>query len=231
MIIFVDMEHDRLRLEKPDYWLKLCARRMAAKNRLEEICGAPCLLLGYQRFSPELIRRLEPTLVVFSGNNTDFSRYDANRIQLLQTYFLNPSHPTFCICGSFQLMAQAFGANIGPMGKETDRARTSMDPIIPDSAIHENGFSRVRIDHVAAGLLGCVGTEVLVHQHHFWEVKDVPIGFWNLASSELWQIRSIQHDALPIAGAQFHTEDYDREHPDGSAILKADYFWARERCS
>lgn len=166
MIVFVDMEHDRLRVEKPDYWMKLCARRISAKNRLESICGEPCLILGYQHFSPELIKRLEPTLVVFSGNNTEFSHYDPERIQLLQTYFQSPSYPTFCICGSFQLMAQAFGANIGPIGKETGRGQASQDPIIPNTAIHEKGFGRVQLSSGISGLLEGLGPDILVYQHH-----------------------------------------------------------------
>lgn len=128
-------------------------------------------------------------------------------------------------------MAQAFGSDIGPIGNETGPEPAFEDPIIPNSAIHENGVCSIEFNLAESNLFDLPCPTAKVYQHHFWEVKNVPTGFRNLASSEVSQIQAIQHDALPIAGVQFHPEEYDKTYPDGKAILETVYHWASKLCA
>ncbi|MGH2521696.1 MAG: hypothetical protein ACRDH2_04245, partial [Anaerolineales bacterium] len=67
MIVYVDLEHDSLRLMDPEHWEQVLARRLTAKYRFEEISGEPCLLVRYHRVSPALLREVNARAVLVSG--------------------------------------------------------------------------------------------------------------------------------------------------------------------
>jgi GMP synthase (glutamine-hydrolysing) len=82
----------------------------------------------------------------------------------------------------------------------------------------EWGAYPVRIsgdDPLFAGL----GDSVVVEQRHFWELKALPAGFVQLATSDACPIQAIRHRSRPLYGVQFHPERYSERHPGGRTIL------------
>lgn len=228
MIIYVDMEHPKLREINPEYWRLVCGRRLEAKYRFEEITGQTCYILHYSRFSLELLQSFSPRLVIFSGHNIEHEHYEAADVDPIKSYLGKPSYPTLCICGSFQLMAQVHGAKISPIGSAKHQDIVSKDPILPDSYISENGFCKVNFNTDESSALNFNMRTAIVHQHHFWEVKELPQGFRCRASSEICAIQALEHEKLPIIGVQFHPEDYSESYPDGRAILQTIVIWAKQ---
>ena len=63
MIVFVDLEHERLRLDHPDLVERSAASRLKVKYRLEDISGEPCLIQTIANEREASIRALTPTNV------------------------------------------------------------------------------------------------------------------------------------------------------------------------
>lgn len=224
MIVYVDLEHRRLERDRPDYYRQVLARRLAAKYRFETLTGEPCLIVHYSAFDPDQIAGLAPRLAVFSGHNTGVELYERRHLDSLREYFAAPRVPTFTICGSFQLMAEAHGASVGPIGPADPDVVIPADPILPADQLSERGFMDVAFgahDHPGFPKSG----RRSVYQHHFWQVHDVPAGFTAVASSAVTAVQALTHETLPLAGVQFHPEDYDEAHPDGRDVLAGAFRW------
>ncbi|MEO0509005.1 MAG: gamma-glutamyl-gamma-aminobutyrate hydrolase family protein [Verrucomicrobiota bacterium] len=228
MNVFVDMEHQKLRVEHPELWAEVCRRRVAAKYRFEEIGAEPCYLLHYSRFSAKLLEELNPRVVIFSGHNMDHSEYAADEITPIQSYFRAPGYPTFCICGSFQLLAKTYGASIGPIGNKTVSGEGRIDPIIPATARSETGFCSIELGRKPGTAFHRASARMEVFQHHFWEVKSLPDGFQTIATSPVTKIQAIQHETKPLIGVQFHPEDYEEDSSDGRILIEQVFTWANQ---
>jgi hypothetical protein len=63
MIVYVDMEHDRMRA-RPRRWERTLAVRLRDKFRLEEISGEPCLIVRYKQVTPAMLDELGVRAVV-----------------------------------------------------------------------------------------------------------------------------------------------------------------------
>ncbi|MEM1221779.1 MAG: gamma-glutamyl-gamma-aminobutyrate hydrolase family protein [Verrucomicrobiota bacterium] len=211
---------------KPDYWNQVMQRRILAQQRFEELSGQGCRMIHYTEFSCSVVESLDPTIIIFSGYNTNNNYYERAHLDPIRAYFLAPLCPTFTICGSFQLMAEAYGAEIGPIGKRLAETNVSVDPILPGDALSESGFCKVQVSSSSKGLFYQLGPEITVHQHHYWEVKSIPAGFLERGSSPLCKIQALEHQSLPLAGVQFHPEDFNTAHPDGEKLLQAFFQWA-----
>ena len=74
MIVYVDMEHDKMQ-SRPLMWEKSLATRLRDKFRLEEISGEPCLIVRYKRVSPGLLDEVGARALVISACYTDFEHY------------------------------------------------------------------------------------------------------------------------------------------------------------
>jgi len=226
MILLVDLEHASLAERHPDYWPLVASRRLDAKYRLEALAGTACHIQHYTRFCTLGPEPAAPELVIFTGNNTPFDVYEAPDLAALAGWFRAPAVPTFTICGSYQLMAQAHGGVIGPMGGS---AAPTEDPILPAGAAHELGTCRIDIEPRASLLFTDLGTEAWVEQHHFWEVRQAPAGFRVTARSEQCVCQALEHEHLPLAGVQFHPEVWRDQRADGRRILDNVVRWARRR--
>jgi GMP synthase (glutamine-hydrolysing) len=218
MIVYVDLEHDRLQ-NKPELWQESLARRLQIKYRLEDISGDRCLIVRYLHLSPALLYRLNVQAVAISGCHTDFEHYNEESLAGLRVVYREAAWPILGFCAGHQLMAQAYGAEIGPMG-----------PLPPDTPSPHNGSHRpgmqeergvmpVRV-HTSHPLIDNLPQQPTFFQSHYWEVKSLPTGFETLAASDLSPIQAIAHAELPIFGVQFHAEQYDEAHPDGRQILE-----------
>jgi len=83
----------------------------------------------------------------------------------------------------------------------------------------ERGFLPVRLV-VSHPLLAGLGDHGVFFQAHYWELKDLPSGFQNLASSDITPYQIIAHRERPLFGTQFHPEHADRDHPDGRRLIE-----------
>lgn len=221
MILFIDMTHLDFSENNPKNWESVAHRRLRTKYRFEELSGEPCHLLRYTHFPDWLqgtYRIPDVSRLMFSGFNTEISHYPFHILDDIKSWMRSPRYPTFTICGSFQLMASAHGAEVAPMGPDHESTPPHNDPIIPPGVKAELGFQTVQ-DHHPSKLFDRERPQFKVFQHHYWEVKDIPNGFRHTASSPACHIQALEHNMLPLAGVQFHPEDYDEENPDGKTLL------------
>lgn len=224
MIVFVDLEHARLQTENPRGALHSMALRLKIKYRLEDISGEPCLIMRYPHVTPERLAELGVKAVVVSGNSTEFEHYSENSLAGLRATWRAASLPTIGFCGGAQLMAQSFGAQIGPIGQlppgvEDDPVQVN---IAPAGYYQESGFLPVRVVQPHPLLAG-LGEQPTFAEYHYWEIKAPPLGFQLLASTDKCQVQLIAHEKLPLYIAQFHAEQYSDEHADGRTLL-ANFF-------
>jgi GMP synthase (glutamine-hydrolysing) len=225
MIVYVDLEHSRLRQE-PATWRFFASQTLETKYRLEAISGASCLVVHYTRVTPALLRQLDAQAVVAGGHYTGLWHYAPGDLVGLQAVFRDAAWPTLGMCGGFHLMLQTYGAQVGPM-QDTLPAHpetplppgiSGSSPEVPE-ARQERGFMPVRVLETHPLLYG-LGRQPIVFQLHSWEVKWPPDGFRVLAESDLCPVQAVAHQRLPLYGTQFHPEGYDDEHPDVRKILE-----------
>lgn len=219
MIVYVDLEHDCLR-QNTELWHKSLASQLKTKFRLEEIAGDLCLIVRYQRLTPALLHQLGVRAVIVSGNYTDWEHYAETDLAGLRAVFREAAWPIFSICGGYQIMAQTYGAEIGPMGP-----LAAGDPEPPPEMNYtpglrqERGFRPVRIV-TSHPLFAGLNSEPVIFQSHYWEVKAPPAGFCVLATSDLCGVQVIANEGGRLFGTQSHPELYDEVHPDGQKILE-----------
>jgi GMP synthase (glutamine-hydrolysing) len=227
VIVYVDLEHERLRQEAA-LWRLFAARTLETKYRLEAIAGTPCLIVNYIRVSPARLRELDVQALVVGGHYTGLQHYAEAELAGLRAVLREAAWPTLGICGGFQLLAQVYGADVGPMAVDSETLPET--PLPPDGletgpdasgslARRERGFIPARVlgPHP---LFEGLGGQMLVFGLHSWEVKSVPEGFQLLAESDVCRVQALAHGSAPLFGVQFHPESYDEAHPDGRKILE-----------
>lgn len=239
MILYVDMEHDRLRQET-DLWQHFSTKTLETKYRLEEIAAEPCLIVRYPRLTPELLRDLAVRAVVVGGQYTALPHYDEADLAGLRAVIREAAQPIIGLCGGLQLIVHTYGATFGPMNVPSFEAddpftETPLPPEMgptaetqPQAVSQEQGFLPVRVIHPHP-LLDGLGPEPVFFQLHSWEVKTLPDTFQRLAESPLCHIQIIAHKTAPLFGVQFHPERYDEVHPAGRKILENFFNIARAR--
>lgn len=227
MIVYVDMEHERLG-EDLSLWRYFATKNLEAKYRLEAISGEWCLIVRYDRVSPGLLRELDIQALVVGGHYTRLEHYNDTDLEGLRAILRAAAWPMLAICGGFHLMAQTYGAQIGPMSSDSESVPET--PLPPDESLspcadagselrRERGFTPIRVLESHA-LFGGLGDQPVVFQLHSWEVKSTPRGFLVLAESDLCCVQAVAHESAPLFGTQFHPEAYDSDHPDGRRILE-----------
>ncbi len=216
MIVYVDIEHLRVKEKDPEQWKKHLSLTLDIKYKLEEVSGDQCLIVHYEKLSPELLRQIEAKAVLVSGNITEFQHYDEEKLAGLRAVFREAAQPTIGFCGGAMMLAETYGSTAAPIDP------TGSGDMYDESwkeRPHEWGYMPVRqaLDHP---LLEGLSSELTVLEAHYWEIKGVPDGFKNYAETDLTPIQLIAHDSLPLFGSQFHPEEWDEEHPDGREFLK-----------
>ena len=175
MIVYVDLEHDRLRQNREAYERSM-ARRMKQKYRFEQISGDLCLVVRYHRVSPDLLRQLDARAVLVSGAATDFEHYTAEDLAGLNAIFREAAWPTLGLCAGHQLLASAYGSQVDAMGSLPPGAP---DPYVgteyPQGLRQERGFMPV---HITAGhpLLDGVGDMPIFFEVALLGGKDLAAG-------------------------------------------------------
>lgn len=223
MLVYVDLEHERLQTDDPERGRLSYANRLKVKYRLEDIANQPCLIMRYHHVTPERLHSLGVTALLVSGNSTEFAHYSAAHLAGLRAVLQAAAYPTLAFCGGCQLMAQTYGAEIGPIGPlllGTSDPHAN-NPLAP-GMIQERGFLPVNVTQPHPLFTG-LGAAPVFFESHYWEVKAPPAGFTPYAATEKCQLQMLAHDTRPLIAVQFHPEFYDDEHPDGQKLL-ANFF-------
>lgn len=216
MIVYVDIEHLRVKEIDPEEWKRHLSLTLDIKYRLEEISGVPCLVVHYEKLSPAFLKQLGAKAVLVSGNITEFQHYDEEKLAGLRAVFREAAQPTIGFCGGAMMMAETFGgkaAPIDPLG-----SGDMLDNKWKERA-HESGFLPV-CQLASHDLFAGLGEQFTMMEAHYWEIKHVPEGFANFAETAVTPIQFLAHETLPLFATQFHPESWDAEHPDGRKLLE-----------
>ena len=215
MVIYVDIEHNRLKQNK-EMWNMHLALLLQTKYNIEEASGDHCLIVRYDQISPDLLDQLGATAVCVSGNMTEFQHYDEAQLAGLRQIFKRATRPTIAFCGGMQMMGETFGSRAAAIDESEVG---NMDDHSWKNRTHESGYLSVHktADHP---LWEGLGEEIEVMEAHYWELKSVPAGFDTFAATDMTPIQLMVHRSLPLVGTQFHPEEFDEQHPDGRKFLE-----------
>lgn len=214
MIIFVDNEH-KIGYTRP-WGEKVYAMRTQIKYRLEDITGDDCLLIRYDRVSPDTIKKYQVRAVFVSGNSAEPELYDPEETAGLEAVLREMDLPTFCFCGGFQVLGTALGVPLERMGWVEPPEFDEEGNRVP---IREFGYSPVHLKKEHPVLVG-LGEDPIVRHAHRLELTEIPKDFELLASTETCPIQMIAHRSRPIVGTQFHPEYFTDEHPAGKMMIE-----------
>lgn len=230
MIIFVDYEHKRA--QSSPWAEKLMAARTRITYRLEDLSGEHCMLVRYDRITPELVERLDTKAIFISGNGTDPSHYDKESLLPLQEIVRARTLPMFGFCGGFQFIADALGSAVVSLEPEHDKSavgEASDDTADADQPERrgpvEFGYMPIDVVRAHPVLDGITNRPVFRHAHSL-HVPEPPAGFNILASTDITPVQLAIHDDDRIVGTQFHPEYWTDEHPEGETMIANFLRWS-----
>lgn len=223
MIVFIDNEHQHT-YDTSSHAQWLLAARTSIKYRLEDITGDICLMLRYNHVTPELLREYNVRAVFVSGNGADYGLYKEEDQAGLREVFKSKEWPTFCFCGGMHVMGETFGAPLERIGKLEEGEEDILPQMAPGMK-KEFGYQGIPI-HKSHPMLEGLGDAPVMRQAHSWELKSVPEGFTNYASSDVTDVQIIIHDEFPIVGTQFHPESFTEDDEAGRIMIENFCRWA-----
>lgn len=225
MLAFVDYEHaDRYTTEGGD---RILAARTRITYRLEDLSGQHCMLVRYDRVTPELFAKLGVTGLFISGNGTDLDRYDPADLEPLAEIVRKAEIPAFGFCGGFQFIAQALGARVVPIDASLIDSVAADDRLIemPKGRPFEFGYHPVEVVE-GHDLLASSGDAPVYRHAHGLHVPELPDGFTLHASTDATPVQLAIDDDRRIVGTQFHPEYWTDEHPAGKTLIANFMTWA-----
>ena len=201
--------------------------RFQHKVRFEQLNGEPCLVIRHAQITLDLIESLEPKALLLSGFGKAFQDFDLSTFYPLNDVLHRTDIPSIAFCGSHQLIAALFSADILKMDRLEDQPMRRLRPGEPDMSptgyhpgyFKENGFYPVNVvkdDPLFEGL----SNPFIVRESHYCEVKSLPPEFDLLASTNACRIQAMKHRERILYGTQFHPESYIEAYPDGKTILR-----------
>ena len=224
MIVLVDNEHPS-GYEQP-WGEKIMAARVRIKYDLEDMSGHECLIVRWSHVSVDLLDRIGAAALFISGNSAQPDQYPESELLGLHSALRTKRCPTFGFCGGHQVLGQAFGVPVEPIGEledGTDAFGEAADFAPGQKA--ELGYFPVQINRPHPVTEG-VGSAPVVRHAHSWELKAVPAGFSNYAATDTTPIQMIVAQDAPIVGTQFHPEYATEEHPAGRTMIENFMRWA-----
>ena len=219
MLCFVNIEHEKA-LQDPDEKKWNYAHCTEIQIKLEELSGQTCLVQRLSRVTRERLEEWGIQALIISGNSADWKDYGEGELDEMLTIIRKAKLPILGFCGGHQLIGMAHGAPLGPM-RRLREGEEDPAPYQP-GYFKEWNFLPVRVTH-SDPLFEGLSDEPVFFEAHYWEVKDVPAGFTNLAATDECPIQTLKrHDKL-VYGTQFHPEAFDAEHTDGQQLI-ANFF-------
>ena len=193
-VVIIDPMHrppEKNRIVNPAYFLADFIVKLADVN---------IDLIHYPLAGTERVMRHAPVCVLLSGQVAPWTDYKAEDMAPVFEFIKESSLPVLGICGGHQVIAQAFGAPVAPMGYQ------------------EIGYIKVELEGEAPLFEG-LQSPLTVFSFHGEEVKEAPPGFEVLGSSKRCRIQCMRHRERSLYGVQFHPELSGRK-PDGIALLR-----------
>lgn len=211
-----------------DEWCGWAGAYARHGQAFEDASGELCLIVPYDRVTPDLMDRLAPSAVVMSGFARSFEDYPVLSLLGVVDWLLEADTPILAICGSHQLVAFAFNQDLHSVRQLHDepiRPLRPGEPVTnpdyhPDHYM-ERGFFQLKLtqdghrDPLFDGLPAPV-----VYESHYCEVKQLPPRLEALASTDECRVQAMRHTSRRLYGVQFHPEDASSRFPDGHRILE-----------
>ncbi len=145
------------------------------------------------------IMQNDPVCILISGQTAPWTDYDPADLEPAFSFLGKTDLPVFGVCGGLQIIAQAFGVLVAPMGYQ------------------ENGYTEIELlldDPILQGM----ESPITAFNWHGEEVKAMPVDFDLLGSSEKCRVQIMRHREKEIYGVQFHPELSGRK-TDGKNLL------------
>lgn len=224
MIVFVDNEHVT-GYDQP-WGEKIMAARVRIKYDLEDLSGHSCLIVRWDKVTPELLTHIDASAIFISGNSASADEYGDAEQAGLREALLSKEWPAFGFCGGHHVIGSVYGAPVEPIGEldPRDEAFGEAADFAPGMKA-EFGYLPVRFTG-SHRMLDGIGNAAVFRHAHSWELKAVPGGFTNYAATDVSPLQMIVHDDLPIVGTQFHPEYATDEHPAGRILIENFMKWS-----
>jgi len=223
MIVFVDYEHaDRY---KDGGGSNIQAARTWISYRLEDLSDMPCLLVRWNRITPELLATVDAKAIFISGNGSDPSLYSAEELEPLHGIIRDSGLPVFGFCGGLQCIALALGSKLELIDVPADAEETEYLKKWPNGNWGELGYFGIELlgEHP---LLDGLGDSPIFRHAHGLHVPNPPEGFETLARTEITPVQIAINDHRRMIGTQFHPEYWTDEHPAGKTLIANFMRWA-----
>jgi len=175
------------------------------------IPGLEILTEPFNTVSLERVRSLRPSHIILSGQSHPWDKYSRESLAAVFEVIQRASQPILGVCGGHQQIALAYGADVGLMGRVEPGEGY-------EGAKRERGFLPVK--NTGDGIFKGLPAEITVWHNHCDEVKELPDGFRQTATSENCPIQAMQEKGRRVYGVQFHPELFDDEHPNGRQIIE-----------
>jgi len=218
MICFVDIEHpnaiNRNDNERSSHFVKVMEKCLM----FEELSGVHCLPLHFLHINRRDLLESKVQALLISGCSTDWKEYNFEWFKELFSLLREYNIPSIGFCGGHQLIAYAFGGKSDAL-RSLKSGETDPNSNYHPGMLKEWGIKKVRIIKQDP-LFDGIKNEITVPEYHYWEIKNLPKEFVNLASTHECKIQVIRNRRKLIYGTQFHPEAYDEQHQDGKKILK-----------
>ncbi len=216
MIIFVDYEH-------PDGYkdgkgAAMQAARTWITYRLEDLSGMPCMLVRWNRITPELLAKLDAKAIFISGNGSSPETYDEADLAPIYGIIRDSGLPIFGFCGGLQCISLALGAELAPIDVSDEPTESDVLTQWPNGNWAEFGYHPVELlgDH---RLLEGLGELPVFYHAHGLHVPRPPEGFSIFARTDLTPVQIAIDDERRMIGTQFHPEYWTGEHPLGERLI------------
>lgn len=200
------------------------AARTTITYALEELAGDTCLLQHYSTVDAYLIDRYQISAILLSGASTDPDQYGDPGLGPMRDLIVDEPVPIFGFCGGYQLMMEAHGSLIERIGRLAP-GEPKENPDYMSGWKTETGYHPVSISGSHALLEG-LGTDPIFRHYHGWEIKDLPPGFVNYASTDISSHQLVINDSSRQVGTQFHPEYFTDEYPAGKRLIQNFFDWA-----
>lgn len=222
MIVYVDYEHASSYTKPHADWL--LAARARISYMLQDVSGHRCLLQRYTDVDAGIVDELDIAAVFISGNGASPDLYDPADLLGLAEIIRTGRTPVFGFCGGLQFMGTTFGARLDRIGRLGDD-EVDPHPKYEPGWRKELGYEPVELVGEHPLLNGLERRPVFRHAHTS-ELKVAPLGFVNLARTDVSELQYLAHETLPLAGTQFHPEYWTDEHPAGRRLIANFCDWA-----
>ena len=177
------------------------------EEAVQENSNESCQVISFKELGSDFALGEDVSSVILSGSSAHFSAEEVRMYEQEIEFIRKSSLPILGICYGHQLIAYAFGSQMG-----------SYDA-------HVKGFQEVEILEPNELFSGWErGSRILVRESHKDYAASLPESFELLAASPTCRIEAIKHRSRPIYGIQFHaercTDEGGERYPDGYKVIE-----------